>query len=649
MEIHNKIAVILIIIIVCLIVCIIINQYYPIISDVVLGGLIVVMLGIYKYNSYHKVKVCKTEGNKLICEIGGKGEYNSKSGGVDGIDNDKKTAINNIIDFIEVGSRYTPKDSDDENELNGLLQSMDASLVICKSTGTGREHNEDAGLISYASLDTINNKDDKYIFINADLESYNESFNTEEIKTRGIKIDDFELIGVNLNVGEHFIACVKYEDGWYKMDSIGASSKKVNDNYVINIINNYNKRLDGLDVIKSIEEQASYDNPTPSYRLYRNKNKTKLKQGPPRRLRQFDNICYIACSLQLMMATDLLDNNTKKPLLQRLKDAILDKKPNKEEIKSNIVELQRAYKTLEETRKKLEKTGVSVTREGIIILNSITNRISNFRKAVDSQLINNISVTEKNKLLKEYEDILTSLLNFYKNVDAREARKNSDDKINNKLEAEAKEKSEDAEEARKKAEKSKEAEKSEEARKVAEESEKARKEVVTELNKFILDLSPLDPKSDKGKKILQNFIDRIELLKNEIDDIDPEQISSEYTGIKSDLNLIVNKIEKTDEESRKEAKEKTKQEAQDDSSTKIVITEEQIDAQEETIEDDEIEDDESKDDKDFDDEIDNEDGIDVYSSYTSTNFTKKKVYNKPYGLGSSSFDDFYKKIVSSEV
>ena len=686
MEIHNKITIILIIIIICLIVCIIINQYYPIISDLILGGLIVVMLGMYKYNSYHKV--CKTEGNILICEISGKGEYIAKSGGINSVDPEKNQAINKIIDFIKVGSQYTPKDPDDEKKLNSLLASMDKSLVECTSTGRG--HNEDGSLIIYTLLDDINDIDDKYIFINMDLINYNEIYHTVRPK---ININDFELIGVNLQVNGHFIACVKYAEGWYKIDTIGPTINHVSDDYVMSIIDKNND--------KNTQINGTYENPLPSYRVYRNTNKTKLKKGLPLLLRQFDNICYIACTLQLLMTTDLLDKKVKAVKInednnktQTIKSNILTKfHKNNKYIKDNwkVLEKSRTVTTEgskllanivingEPYKKILNKlnitkdysnitdtdiyTGnylVDTIKEYLDPENKIRRRTKQENEKIDNLLISNINLDNAyNKLLIEIkagiatqEDIEKSTQEDIEKSTQEDIEKSTQEDIEKStqedIEKSTQEDIEDPtqEESEKSTQEESEKSTQEESEKSTQEEsedakEKARKEVEKKLNNAINDVNNIKPKSEEGKKIFKDFFDRINLFKTNINKMSVDSISTEYNSIETEMNSLDNEIKKYDEVVVN-AKQTTKDH-----------DEEAVDIEEASVEEDVYADtyttkygpsntDDSED-------IDNEDGLDVYSSYTSTNFTKKKVYNKPYGLGSSPFDDFYKKIVNLEV
>ena len=109
----------------------------------------------------------------------------------------------------------------------------------------------------------------------------------------------YELIGINTNVGlGHYIAHVKYVGGWYTIDSIAWNS----DNAIVDIsqdfINNY---------LNSLNNNIQNNNSIPTMFLWKKKD-IALKQGMPIILKQFNNICYTVSALQLILATNLLDD-----------------------------------------------------------------------------------------------------------------------------------------------------------------------------------------------------------------------------------------------------------------------------------------------------------------------------------------------------
>lgn len=209
------------------------------------------------------------------------------TGGIDYIDNEKKIKINELINFIKQGSGKTPGTPNDEEGLNKLLQDMDTNLTNC--TSEGRYFNEDTRILEYINSDYINHIPFKnYIF---------SQLAQDEIV---VVHEDFEVIGCTYFQPSppHFIAYVKYntndKDQWWKMDTLNPQRIKIDSQKINNILYSPFSSQHG-------------DKPRRSTCLYRNKN-IPLKTGTPPILEHFDNVCYLAAPLQLLMATYLLDD-----------------------------------------------------------------------------------------------------------------------------------------------------------------------------------------------------------------------------------------------------------------------------------------------------------------------------------------------------
>ena len=304
------------VILILLIVCAFIypNTIYD--SSIILLTAISSIAWIIVYMSTRTLRCIQNDNPKeLICKIGGNGRkykikggikggintnyYNTITGGIDSIPEEKKQNIIELINFIRLGSSNNPYNPIDEVNLNKLLLSMDKALVEC-SKDYIRGHNDDLVLLRYI---------DQNITIKSDiLNKYNnDKYIFSQISPNNFKLNNFELIGLNLNTGGHFIAYVKYEKGWYIMDSVITDKYNIiTEEEVNNTIKTSQSRIFNENNFQ-YEPQINNLSPEPSIYLYRNKNNTKLKENQPIFLRQFLNICYAAAPLQLLMATDLLD------------------------------------------------------------------------------------------------------------------------------------------------------------------------------------------------------------------------------------------------------------------------------------------------------------------------------------------------------
>lgn len=238
----------------------------------------------------------------------GKGEC-VKCGGVnnlDGVDAQKKKLISDLIKFLQESSK-TPNNDADEEELNKLLLGIDKSLVEC--TGNSRNAKNIDPIFRVLKINESNK--DNYTQFTDNYETRELSkhvertdmFNKDSFlnSVTNEKNEEYELIGFITGDNVHFISYVKYENGWYERDSkfYNNSTKnqtiyqpteieKIIDKQFKNFINEHTRGL--------------------CYVLYRNMEKTKLKNRIPPIFKQFENICYMAAPLQLLCATNLLDD-----------------------------------------------------------------------------------------------------------------------------------------------------------------------------------------------------------------------------------------------------------------------------------------------------------------------------------------------------
>ena len=244
--------------------------------------------------------------NKEITKCAcGKGEC-KKCGGIDRIDDNlKKFNLLLLSYYINKDSLRIPNNREDENKLNLLLQSIDPKLTRC-TFNTVRDFN---GIEIIFNTVGIKSKD---------YNEFKDRYETYEVVSKNIALSldmvsivpplndiknnkKYELIGFIEATGDHFIAYVKYSTGWYLRDSL-----KYNDSD--NIENN--TPIDDVEIEKKIDElyntyiDENYCRLV--YTLYRDKDRTKLNTYTPPIFKQFQNICYTAAPLQLLIATDLL-------------------------------------------------------------------------------------------------------------------------------------------------------------------------------------------------------------------------------------------------------------------------------------------------------------------------------------------------------
>ena len=292
-----------------------------------------------------------TKNNSCVC---GKGEC-KKCGGIDIIDNnDIKSKILSVSKFLNKDSKKIPNNQNDENELNLLLQSINQDLAICSNDTRQFQVIETLfKTVGIQSKDYLNFTDryESHDIIGVipsieDMEENKPQLNYTNTNNN----KKYELIGFIETTGAHFIAYVKYLTGWYWRDSM-----EYNDSD--NIKNNTPK--DDDEIKKIIDElynkYIGEHQPSLTYALYRDIDRTNLNKDIPPIFKQFTNICYIAAPLQLLLATDLLeeksevksekvkpksDSEQSEEVLNLISQLKKERMPKLQELKKDIIEKQ---------------------------------------------------------------------------------------------------------------------------------------------------------------------------------------------------------------------------------------------------------------------------------------------------------------------
>ena len=157
------------------------------------------------------------------------------------------------------------------------------------------------------------------------------------------------------------------------------------------------------DIIQNIESNGNYIN----IMLYKSRDK-QLKSTMPKQLYHKGNSCYIASALQLLMATDLLDNNEN--IVQKvpqIEPAVVD---NTSIIKNKKIEIRNIIKKLNNTIEKIEKDQRTITRNGAILYGNMRKLIRNY---ADSANIISTNINDFDSLIskgKQIEITLNKLL-----------------------------------------------------------------------------------------------------------------------------------------------------------------------------------------------------------------------------------------------
>ena len=280
----------------------------------------------------------------------GKDEY-KKSGGVNNLDNvdiQKKKLIAQLINFIKNPSK-TPYNNTDETELNNLLLEIDPILVQCTPNGRDFLGIDPIFRVLKVNLSTKDNYEEfTDVYETKELSEYVTReliFNTDSYLSpvKNSKDENYELIGFITGDNIHFKSYVKYENGWYKRDSLNYQNST--NNQIIN----------ASEIEKIIHKQfQKIINGTRGicYVLYRNMNKTKLKKGIPPIFKQFASICYVASPLQLLCATNLLetDEDLNSSVITRFFKNLLPNFNNKSDDKIREEAKAQAAKALEEAK-----------------------------------------------------------------------------------------------------------------------------------------------------------------------------------------------------------------------------------------------------------------------------------------------------------
>lgn len=280
---------------------------------------IVVFIGILSFNIINKQinikdrslvnldeKLCSIEDKKTITAAG---EY-TINGGLT-INNERKQIINNLIQSIKKRDINTVNDIF-VNRLKWIKcgTQEDSTLFLSKIVGTLTDSisykDENNNTVARDIYEVVNNTTDNYYFDDNSIriKSPNIEDNVDIVRFIRNKIkkniDEYPYcIGfvvhlqndINMN-GGHYIAFVQYKSGWFVFDD-EKSQYYANSSGII--INN--------DFIKSY---IDYNHITIKSVIFGKKLKEYKNTGG---LPNLGNTCYSNSALQLLLATDLLDND----------------------------------------------------------------------------------------------------------------------------------------------------------------------------------------------------------------------------------------------------------------------------------------------------------------------------------------------------
>lgn len=340
---------------------------------------------------------------KLICSIKGSREYKIKYGGMQkyggaiDISDDNKKKLWKIINFLRGPSspgdiETYRKNYQNEIILNRLLQDIDYSLLDNNYGNVDRGVNFADTLLKSIGIKLIENdtdyvNTDDYVFFNVDPD------------VLLLKPEDagYTLIGKIVHTPGHYIAYIKKHssDNWYKIDT-----------------------LDTIGDIKDIPEveidevNLINDDHIPYIWLY-----SKLKNGTngvidriPFHLLHFNNICYAATPLQLLLTTNLIEiANTNPDTIQTtviyaqdynntiiLLDQILDNIESEYDVNDDHVYL--VFNNIENYKHTSDFADIQD------FLNYIYSEIENLPK-----IKNEYTITTNNKLINQLDNWILKL------------------------------------------------------------------------------------------------------------------------------------------------------------------------------------------------------------------------------------------------
>lgn len=279
------------------------------------------------------------DNNSCAC---GKGEC-KKCGGINLSDKNLKDNINTLIGLLNVDGPYKYEGDDARlNKVNNLL----VNELKWKECGTQEDPTEFLNNILGKKTNILVPVSDNSFAYQYILNKENDNYNIDDtrlpINNLSTQLNDkenFNIIGLIVHSGNkqgegsgHYIALVRYEDSWYSCDDNICTKLNFNNE---DLLFNYLKEKHVLHIIRAY--------------LWKKKEK-KLKIGSPFGLINFGNTCYSNSALQLLLATDLLDD---------------------EEVKS---EEEKANNIIEEARKNMPK------------LQNLQTKIENFSNSIHTDL-----------------------------------------------------------------------------------------------------------------------------------------------------------------------------------------------------------------------------------------------------------------------
>ena len=334
---------------------------------------------------------------KLICSIKGSREYKIKYGGAVDISDDNKKKLWKIINFL----RGPPPTSDVEayrknyqNEiiLNRLLQDINGSLLDNNDINADRGINFADALLKSIGIKLIENNTDyvnteDYVFFNVDPD------------VLLLKPEDagYTLIGKIVHTPGHYIAYIKKysSDKWYKIDTLDTRG---------NIKVTPEVEIDEVNLINDVH--------IPYIWLYsKQKNgKNGVINRIPFHLLHFNNICYAATPLQLLLATNLIEiANTNSDTIQTtvkytqdyndtiiLLDQILDNIESKYDVNDDHV--YSVFNSIENYKNTSDFADIQD------FLNYIYSEIEKLPK-----ITNEYTITTNNKLINQLDNWIVKL------------------------------------------------------------------------------------------------------------------------------------------------------------------------------------------------------------------------------------------------
>ena len=430
------------------------NNLKHIFDSIVLG---IASVCYYIINKKIHKKKTMAEVNQMLCPINRSKHFKNGScdsdyitGSLDQFIKSDKDLINNLIEamytdnnqlFIE--SINGINNNDDMITLDGKLvpnniRRSDANKIHFNSNGNITSQDNPGQFLSMflnsVNMSTLihNYEYDNNFILNGELknDSYQKNAHNHIIETEILRYENDPYLLLNniaqtkLNNYSEVLEIIPSIGKGFDLIGIIAFSGMLNDNfgsyghymaYVQRNINGKNiiYKCDDIardiieseynnfeDIIQNLESNGNYIN----IMLYKSRDK-QLKSTMPKKLYHKGGSCYIASALQLLMSTDLLDNNEN--IIQKVPQIVSD---NTSIIKNKKIEITNIIKNLNTTIEKIEKNQRTITRNGAILYGNIRKLIRDY---VESAKMISTNINDLNSLIdkgKQIETILNKLL-----------------------------------------------------------------------------------------------------------------------------------------------------------------------------------------------------------------------------------------------